>query len=684
MQKRSHLNQTIKHFRLQCAQAIIRNLGSNLEDEHAVELCDQYALRIFINWVATKYGFEACGRDMQSAKPEAMTTLENGFWDADVYPLQSILDHKRDLELRDHGFALLENTLPPRLDVVGEIYQQSIRSPLTIKYGHPVIRALTQRSTSAEFYTPPWVVSYCFQQIKSGLHPNKKIFDPSCGTGNYLLGAAAHAAATGADVSEFVSGALFGQDLDPRALALCRLSLFIFAAGDLWTKSGNRNRTLLKRMAVRLREHLLVADSTLGSVCDEYDVVATNPPYISFGSRGQSKMVPSQAQLLRTLYPESSEYKIRLHSLFQDLCIQAAQPSGEVLLLLPDAYLTGSYYKKLRGLLIEEADIVRITELPRDTISDATVGNWCIAHYRKKDSATKQVSVTVARVGKEGTLQSSVKVPFSVFVSSDCLRFNVVTSTQDAELIGHLRRFPLLRETLSGHTGIRSRHGQKAIIAESQLGEKYRRGFISGSQIRPFNHLWLGHWLNIAKELLFAGGFNPEIVEQPKLMLRQTGDAIVAAADHEAFYHLNNIHTFAPQAESVDLDAYAALLNSRLFSYIYRLRSRETGRALAQIDIDMVESMPLPRLNGSGALLSIAGQTLRRMGRQRLSADSGNADLQYQKLITSVDRIVYDLYELPDEIVQHIDRDYIPTGSQARELIMTLQTNCDAYYSIDE
>lgn len=678
MQTRAQLNQAIKHYRLQCAQEIFRNVGY-LEEEHVIELSEQYTLRILINWLATRCGFAPCANDMQPAHRSHLTNLESDYFSERAYPLHSHLDSKRDLALRDFGFALLEKSWPAStgLELIGEVYQHMLRAPLSRNAaGQPEIRFSKERSTTAEFYTPPWVVTYCFRQAAC-VWQTDKILDPSCGSGNFLLGALAESRFTGKQARQFVEQQLFGRDINARAVGLCRLSLFLAAAATWGVKFQDRHRSDLQRLAKSVTENIKVADQTLTCPEPEFDVVATNPPYVSYGSRGQSKIVSSQAALLRALYPQSSEYKIRLHSVFQDVCLRWTKPGGQVLLLLPDAFLTGSFYKKLRSMITSTADIVQIAELPSDTISDATVGNWCVAHYRKKSApAAQKGAVRVARVEVGGKPIDETDIPFDVFVSQDCLRFNVVNSDEDTELIRHLIQFPLLREVLRGHTGIRSRRGQKTIVSGEQLAGQYKRGLVSGAQVLPFQTTWQGHWLNLQRDLLFPGGFDPAVVEQPKLLLRQTSDRIISACDRESFYHLNNIHSFAPRAGSgvEGLDAYAAVLNSRFFSYVYRLRSREKDRALAQIDIDMVESMPLPSLQGEAPLLSRAGKALQ-------STQTGG-ELRHQ-LENALERLVFDLFQLPRAIARHLGSADLPASSQARELILSVETNNLPYYSMN-
>jgi hypothetical protein len=104
-----------------------------------------------------------------------------------------------------------------------------------------------------------------------------------------------------------------------------------------------------------------------------------------------------------------------------------------------------------------------------------------------------------------------------------------------------------------------------------------------------------GHFLNIDSKLLWSGGFDPIVVKNTKLLLRQTGDSLVATLDDEGFYHLNNMHAISPKEpfQAYDLKYLLALLNSRLMNNYYHLISLEFGRAMAQTDIETLELLPI-------------------------------------------------------------------------------------------
>jgi hypothetical protein len=146
-------------------------------------------------------------------------------------------------------------------------------------------------------------------------------------------------------------------------------------------------------------------------------------------------------------------------------------------------------------------------------------------------------------------------------------------------------------------TGVRSKIGQKKIASQEKQGTTWKKGILSGSQVRPFDVNWQGDYLNIDKNFLFAGGWDATIVEKSKIMIRQTGDTIIAAIDEDKLYHLNNVHSLAPKTVDVSLLYLCALLNSKLMNRYYHLISLELGRTMAQTDIETLELLPIRQPN---------------------------------------------------------------------------------------
>lgn len=251
-------------------------------------------------------------------------------------------------------------------------------------------------------------------------------------------------------------------------------------------------------------------------------------------------------------------------------------------------------------------------------------------------------------------------MPISTMVSNDRSRFRLFFRDCDRDICLHVDALPKLKSMLRGHTGIRALRGQDSIVSDRPGGERWRRGIASGAQVSRHALRWDGAWLNVDRRLLFGGGFDPAVVERPKIVIRQTADRLIAAYDGDGLYHLNNVHSFSPHAvsrvaEATDLFYLSGLINSSFWLYLYQSTSREAGRALAQIDIEMVETMPLPE---GDAWMSAIVSRLSALARQ-LHGETGHSDKKRADLLSlverSIDRLVYDLYGLTEAQVSRVE-----------------------------
>jgi len=123
------------------------------------------------------------------------------------------------------------------------------------------------------------------------------------------------------------------------------------------------------------------------------------------------------------------------------------------------------------------------------------------------------------------------------------------------------------KEIVSIHTGVRSKIGQKNIVSERREGPTWQRGLISGREMNRYFMDYAGHYINIDSQLLWSGGWDRDIVEREKLLMRQTGDSLSATFDGDGYYHLNNLHSIVLKDDTYNLKYVLAILNSKLLNH---------------------------------------------------------------------------------------------------------------------
>ncbi|OLS29812.1 MAG: Type IIS restriction enzyme Eco57I [Candidatus Heimdallarchaeota archaeon AB_125] len=447
-----------------------------------------------------------------------------------------------------------------------------------------------------------------------------RIADISVGTGNLLLPLLYRIIQDSLPLTEeqqillhrFLETNLYGFDIDPHALFISKLRILLFSSlylpnFDLPNLENNfclGNSLLNKRISLSSDPAFKPVSYFKNSDSAKFDVIVSNPPYMAYGLREAQKYHPEFKKYLRDRF-SSAEYKLSLYPIFIERSLELLKENGTLGIITPDSHLLGRYYSKIRSYILANSEILDISLLDFEPFTGVTIGRPTITFLKKTTEVSPDFDgLFIARwISSQQDFLDGIWDELGneqqEFQSNEYNRFNLYFRIQDKEYVqGWINKCSLMMEDIvTVHTGVRSKIGQKKIISQQKESETWKRGIISGSQIKPFLLDYQNHWLNIDSSILWSGGFNPEIVEKPKIIMRQTGYNITAAVDTEGYYHLNNCHSVSPKDETTNLYALAAVLNSPEFNKIYGILSMEKGRALAQVDIEFLLKMHIPKLS---------------------------------------------------------------------------------------
>jgi type I restriction-modification system DNA methylase subunit len=388
-----------------------------------------------------------------------------------------------------------------------------------------------------------------------------------------------------------------------------------------------------------------------------FDVVVANPPYVSYGLRGGQKMSEGEKLSLRSSFPNSAEYKISLYAIFMDKAIQIAKPDGGVqTFIVPDSFLLGRYFSKIRAFILQSNNITSILLLPYGVFK-ATVGFSVVYTFQRVGSPDHSHKL-LARMAKTSNdvgdnRFNELSYEQAYFRSMHHSRFRLFFDRGVMDLIGKIERGSIeLGAVATGRTGVRSLIGQKQIVSTERKGKTWQRGLSSGSRILKYWVGWDGDYINIDPKVLNKGGWDYDVVHNPKILIRQTGDSVIAAIDYDGLYHLNNIHSFTLKNTKVDLLYLLALLNSRLLAAYYKHTSLEAERAMAQTDIETLECLPIKEISKADQqpFIALVERILAVTKDVDYPGDSAKKAI-VRKYEEQIDRLVYKLYGItPDEI----------------------------------
>lgn len=554
------------------------------------------------------------------------------------------------------------------------------------------------RKASGVFYTPLHIVEYILARTLAkhdvAENPLPRVLDPACGTGNFLVAAyellilmfseklavlkqkyhkqqykiknghaeywldgqaywcrenlhyhIVHNCLFGADIDadavhkaqDRLQAKNIGLPVDWAAMNFVVCDSLVKWEDDSFEAPGyNQNDGLCQQLAAFWQQ--------------QYDYVIGNPPYVSFGLNRVSKVSVIQADYLRVNYPHSAQYKLSYYALFFERGILALKPGGVLGYITPDSYLLGRYYSKIREYMLGSCCIQELTLVNNPVFNGAVVGIPAITILRRElcERARANSLIAVQKMSEATIICYQYQQHY--FDQQVYNRFRLFFSDRDKSIIDKLEQAPRrFSDVTKIRTGMRSLTVQADIKSKVRCGDTWQPGLVSSAQVLPFVLNYQGDWLDVNPTKLNRGGWDKKVMSGPKIFLRQTGDKLIAVVDRSGYYHLNNIHSLVVEDAEVELDYLVAILNSRLMNFYYQTVTLEKGRTMAQVDIEMVEKLPLVvDKERAGEVMALA-EKLAEMS--KLASSEESAHLFYK-----LNNMVYEIYGVSDEDVWYIEQ----------------------------
>ena len=335
------------------------------------------------------------------------------------------------------------------------------------------------------------------------------------------------------------------------------------------------------------------------SIADGFDLVIGNPPYLSYGLRGVGKLTKKERTILCDRFPNSAEYKISIYAIFMEKCIALSRSEGVSSLIVPDSFLLGKYFSKIRSYMLRECEISLLLLIKDRVFDNVTVGQSAI--YVLKRKAPSKSSFSRIALGTEKLFDGNynyVNLYQEYFKSQPRSRFRLFFDGKTKTIIEKIDSIPNtspLKKSITFRSGLIAKAGQATIKGVEKKNNFWLPGISSGGMVKRYFVTYQDEYLCYEPNKIKSGGVATVNYKAPKLFVRQTGDAIICAFDDSGLLALNNVHIGEGISERLDEIIYfCAVLNSSVVKFYYRSTTLEKGRTLPQIDIDVLDDIPVP------------------------------------------------------------------------------------------
>jgi len=318
---------------------------------------------------------------------------------------------------------------------------------------------------------------------------------------------------------EILTGNLYGADLDAQAVEIARLNLLLKAVnqrGELPRLDNVRQgNSLISGAPEELKaafgpdwrdKHPFNWEQEFPPVMGRggFDVVIGNPPYVSFGLRGSKRAEKDLDRYLRDKYPNSAEYKLSTYTIFINRGVQLLREGGYFGFIVPDSFLLGRYFSKLRRYILDTCAIKEIVLFDADFWPSGTVGLPVILLLQKvNDKGRRESNLVTAKLCQspdeidKGEFKKAYSYEQSYFEGIAFNRLRLFFDETSKAFVEKVEsRAVEASKLVSIHTGVRSKIGQKNIVSTRQESSTWRKGLISGSEMNRYLMNYAGHYIN--------------------------------------------------------------------------------------------------------------------------------------------------------------------------------------------
>jgi type I restriction-modification system DNA methylase subunit/predicted type IV restriction endonuclease len=406
-----------------------------------------------------------------------------------------------------------------------------------------------------------------------------------------------------------------------------------------------------------------------------FDCVIGNPPYGRYPyERDKDYLAARHAH---------QNYQLDSYLLFMEASLTTQlRRDGLFGMIIPNPWLTNLLQKSMRRFVIQTTCIEQIVHFTFRVFPKATVDTEIVILKNQRPISTHTAFVQVVEsidelsAPPDNSAAKHIRHNQAKWLGLDGGTVNIFTSGEEEALAKRcLAHAVPLEELFEINVGIKPYQKGKgkppqtpATVAARPFDSntpvtKQHRAYLRGADINRYviapterRYIKYGPWLAESRP---AANFDAPM----KIVMRQTGDSLIAAMDVRQYLCLNNMHVLVPRSNHPSLKYVLGVVNSRLLNWYYHSLNPEVGEALAEVKKGNVAKLPVRTITFSDSadrsrhdrMVSLVESMLvlqEQLAAARLEAERSVVRRQIDAIDREMDARVYELYDLTeDEIV---------------------------------
>jgi type I restriction-modification system DNA methylase subunit len=324
-----------------------------------------------------------------------------------------------------------------------------------------------------------------------------------------------------------------------------------------------------------------------------FDVVMGNPPYGMTSHIFPNNFLSDQFV--------SSEGRDDSYKLFIETATIFSNTNGMISYIIPNTLLTNQLDAKLPQLLISRYSIQKIITFSFDIFDDPTV-HPCVVIIQKCYSLDKRMRVK-SNVISPHDLESSAEFTQDTdkFLQTKYSLISIPSDVRVSVVIDKLEKCGSpLGDFMYVRQCIKTGNDDKYVKTSLDAPPEPYKPVLRGADINRYETDWCNTYVEYG-DWLARNWQNKSFFEQPKIMIRETGERIAASSDFNDFYLLSTLYSVYPK-ERLDvheeINFLLAVINSNVAQFYMReLVFSLTAGAFTKARGNHYERLPIPRIN---------------------------------------------------------------------------------------
>ena len=541
-------------------------------------------------------------------------------------------------EISADDSSYLFSTIP--VEILGAVYERFLGKVIRVTPGGTVKVELKPevRKAGGVYYTPRYIVNYIVEQtvgkLLDGKSPKEvrplKILDPACGSGSFLIRAFERICEHHAEwyhdhpdqqkpavcykdeagllrlttglKREILRNNIFGVDIDPQAVEVTQLSLYLKILEHETRNSLNSQRQLFpgETFLPDLSANIVCGNSVVGTDIEDgklfklteeeqrklrpmdfavefsqilppgFDAVIGNPPWGSF-------FTPSEKQYLVSHYsnhrgePES-------HLFFMERGCQLLNEGGVLGYITPNAWFSVLNSQETRQFLLMTTRFEEICELSKYIFVDAPDIVPALVFLGKNapspdgECVVRRATAIKVDASNFDRVLATTKIPQNVWTQTTHATINLRATSTVLDLTQKCRAVGIqLGDMCDVLYGIKTGDNSKFISAKPSPRHKMKA--LKTGELTRYGLTWKGVYLWWCKAL---AGYRESSVEVPKIVVQYIRKIslprrLIAAFDEKGIYYPLNNYSYICQRDGSDysLEYVLGIFNSSLINFYF-------------------------------------------------------------------------------------------------------------------